>query len=113
MRPGVLHNLRHQIVGINELTGSVEGWFAGESAAYGTFRYGIGSLPDQWLIERPYHGCARRRQSSVRNLWNREGTSCETITEQHRDAPKGPQCVLNGRGRAGKIGGIPNGLGIG
>ena len=71
MRPGVLHNLRHQIVGINELTGSVEGWFAGESAAYGTFRYGIGSLPDQWLIERPYHGCARRRQSSVRNLWSR------------------------------------------
>ena len=58
MGPGVLHKLRHQIVGINELTGSVEGWFAGESAAYGTFRYGIGSLPDQWLIERPLHRCA-------------------------------------------------------
>ena len=71
MGPGVLHKLRHQIVGINDLTGSVEGWFAGESAAYGTFRYGIGSLPDQWLIERPLHRCARRRQGSVRNLWNR------------------------------------------
>ena len=38
MGPGVLHKLRHQIVGVNELTGSVEGWFAGESAGYGTFR---------------------------------------------------------------------------
>ena len=38
MGPGALCKLRHQIVGVNELTGSVEGWFAGESAGYGTFR---------------------------------------------------------------------------
>lgn len=38
---------------------------------------------------------------------------CEGIMQRHRYAPKGSQCILNGGGRPGKIGGIPNGLGIG
>ena len=63
-RRGVMTRMmHHQIFDIHERGEPLAALFARESAIYGRFGYGIGSLHERWTIERPYNGYARPYKS--------------------------------------------------
>ncbi len=63
-RQGVLTRMmHHQIRDIHERGEPLAALFASESAIYGRFGYGIGSLREQWTIDRQHNAYARRHES--------------------------------------------------
>ncbi len=66
-RQGVLTNMmHHQIKDIHNRGEPLAALFASESGIYGRFGYGIGSLREQWAIERQHNAYATRREASGR-----------------------------------------------
>ena len=66
-RRGVMARMmHHQIKDIQERGEPLAALFASESIIYGRFGYGIGSLHEQWMIDRQYNGYARPYESSGR-----------------------------------------------
>ena len=66
-RQGVLTNMmHHQIKDIHDRGEPLAVLFASESGIYGRFGYGIGSLREQWAIERQHNAYATRREASGR-----------------------------------------------
>jgi len=63
MMTGMMH---HQINDLHERGEPMAGLFATESIIYGRFGYGIASLYERWLIDRPYNGYARPYESQGR-----------------------------------------------
>ncbi len=63
-RRGVMTRMmRHQLEDIYRRGEPLAGLFASESLIYGRFGYGIGSLREEWSIERPYSSYARLYES--------------------------------------------------
>ena len=66
-RRGVMTRMmHHQIKDIHERGEPLAALFASESVIYGRFGYGIGSLYEQWMIDRQYNGYARSYESPGR-----------------------------------------------
>ena len=66
-RQGVMTRMmHHQIKDIHERGEPLAALFASESIIYGRYGYGIGSLHEQWVIDRQYNGYARPFKSSGR-----------------------------------------------
>ncbi len=66
-RQGVLTQMmRHQIHDIHARGEPMAALFASESAIYGRFGYGIGSLREQWAIDRHHNRYARRHEPGGR-----------------------------------------------
>ena len=66
-RRGVMTRMmHHQINDIHERGEPLAALFASESIIYGRYGYGIGSLHEQWTIDRQYNGYARAYKSSGR-----------------------------------------------
>ena len=66
-RQGVLTRMmRHQIHDIHQRGEPLAALFASESAIYGRFGYGIGSLREQWMIERQHNAYARPHDANGR-----------------------------------------------
>ena len=66
-RQGVMTSMmRHQIYDIHERGEPMAALFATESLIYGRFGYGIGSLHEQWMIDRQHNGYARPFESPGR-----------------------------------------------
>jgi len=66
-RRGVMTRMmHHQLEDIHQRGEPVAALFARESAIYGRFGYGIGSLYERWMIERPYNRYARPYNSPGR-----------------------------------------------
>ena len=60
-RQGIMSRMmRHQIDGIHERGEPLAALFATESAIYGRFGYGVGSVHEQWSLERAHNAYARR-----------------------------------------------------
>lgn len=61
-RQGIMTRMmHHQLKDVYERGEPLAGLFASESAIYGRFGYGVGSLREEWGIERAYSGYARRQ----------------------------------------------------
>ena len=59
-RRGIMTQMmRHQIDGIHERGEPLAALFATESAIYGRFGYGVGSVHEQWSIEKAHNSYAR------------------------------------------------------
>ena len=58
--------MRHQIKDIHERGEPMAALFARESVIYRRFGYGIGSLNEQWMIERQYNGFVRPHERGGR-----------------------------------------------
>lgn len=58
--------IRHQIDGIPERGEPLVAFFATESAVYGRFGYGVGSVHEQWSIDKARNAYARRRETPER-----------------------------------------------
>ncbi len=58
--------MRHQLKGVHDRGEPLAGLFASESVIYGRFGYGIGSLHEQWSIDRQHTGYARPYESPGR-----------------------------------------------
>ena len=58
--------MRYQIDGIHERGEPLAALFATESAIYGRFGYGVGSVHEQWSIEKGHNTYARRHESPGR-----------------------------------------------
>ncbi len=59
-RRGIMTTMmRHQLKDLHRRGEPLAGLFASESVIYGRFGYGIGSLREEWSIERQYNGYAR------------------------------------------------------
>ena len=66
-RRGVMTRMmHHQIKDIHERGEPIAALFASESIIYGRFGYGIGSLREQWMIDRQYNAYARPYESRGR-----------------------------------------------
>ena len=66
-RRGVMTRMmHHQIKDIYERGEPLAALFSSESIIYGRFGYGVGSLREQWMIERQYNGYARPFESPGR-----------------------------------------------
>ena len=66
-RRGVMTRMmHHQINDIHERGEPLATLFASESIIYGRFGYGIGSMHEQWMIDRQYNGYARPYESRGR-----------------------------------------------
>ena len=66
-RRGVMTRMmHHQINDIHERGEPLAALFARESIIYRRFGYGIGSLHERWMIDRPYNGYARTHESRGR-----------------------------------------------
>ncbi|MDA1127252.1 MAG: GNAT family N-acetyltransferase [Chloroflexi bacterium] len=66
-RRGVMTQMmNHQMKDLHERGEPIAALFATESIIYGRFGYGIGSLHEQWMIDRQYNGYARPYESSGR-----------------------------------------------
>ena len=66
-RQGVMTGMmHHQIKDIHERGEPLAALFSSESIIYGRFGYGVGSLREQWMIERQYNGYARPFESPGR-----------------------------------------------
>ena len=60
-RQGIMTSMmHHQLKDVYERGEPLAGLFASESVIYGRFGYGVGSLREEWGIERAYSGYARR-----------------------------------------------------
>ena len=60
-RRGIMTRMmHHQLKDIHRRGEPLAGLFASESAIYGRFGYGVGSLREEWSIERHYTGYANR-----------------------------------------------------
>ena len=69
-RQGIMTRmLRHQINDIHQRGEPLAALFASESIIYRRFGYGIGSLHEGWLIDRPYNTYARPFESNGRVLF--------------------------------------------
>jgi len=69
-RQGIMTRmLRHQINDIHQRGEPLAALFASESIIYRRFGYGIGSLHEQWMIDRPYNTYARPFESNGRVLF--------------------------------------------
>ena len=63
-RRGIMTTMmRHQLADIHRRGEPLAGLFASESVIYGRFGYGIGSLREEWSIERQHNGYARPYES--------------------------------------------------
>ena len=63
-RRGIMTQMmRHQIDGIHERGEPLAALFATESAIYGRFGYGVGSVHEQWSIEKAHNAYVRRFDS--------------------------------------------------
>ena len=63
-RRGIMTQMmRHQIDGIHERGEPLAALFATESAIYGRFGYGVGSVHEGWTIEKSHNAYARRHES--------------------------------------------------
>ena len=61
-RQGIMTSMmHHQLKDVYERGEPLAGLFASESVIYGRFGYGVGSLREEWGIERAYSGYARRQ----------------------------------------------------
>ncbi|MDE2844583.1 MAG: GNAT family N-acetyltransferase [Chloroflexota bacterium] len=58
--------MHHQLKDIYERGEPLAGLFASESVIYGRFGYGVGSLREEWSIERHYTGYAQRHETPGR-----------------------------------------------
>ncbi|MCY4365401.1 MAG: GNAT family N-acetyltransferase [Chloroflexi bacterium] len=58
--------MHHQLKDVYERGEPLAGLFASESVIYGRFGYGIGSLREEWSIERHYTGYAHRHEAAGR-----------------------------------------------
>ena len=66
-RQGVMTRMmRRQLDDIHSRGEPLAALFASESAIYGRFGYGVGTLQESWRIERPYNAYARRPESPGR-----------------------------------------------
>jgi len=66
-RRGIMTKMmRHQLKDIYERGEPLAGLFASESVIYGRFGYGVGSLREEWSIERHYTGYAQRHETPGR-----------------------------------------------
>ena len=66
-RLGVMTRMmHHQINDIHERGEPLAALFASESIIYGRFGYGVGSLYEQWMIDRPYNGYTRTYETPGR-----------------------------------------------
>ena len=66
-RRGIMTSMmRHQLDGIHDRGEPLAALFATESAIYGRFGYGVGSVHEQWTIEKGHTAYARRRESPGR-----------------------------------------------
>ena len=66
-RQGVMSRMmRHQINDIHQRGEPLAALFASESAIYGRFGYGVGTLQESWRIERPYNAYSRKYESPGR-----------------------------------------------
>lgn len=66
-RRGIMTRMmRHQMDGMHERGEPLAALFATESAIYGRFGYGVGSVHEQWSIEKGHSAYARRHDSPGR-----------------------------------------------
>ena len=66
-RQGVMTSMmHHQIKDIHQRGEPLAGLFASESGIYGRFGYGVGSLREEWTIQRQYTGYARPYEATGR-----------------------------------------------
>ena len=69
-RRGIMTDMmRHQLDGMHERGEPLAALFATESAIYGRFGYGVGSVHEFWTLERHHNGYARRRESPGRIVY--------------------------------------------
>jgi predicted acetyltransferase len=62
-RQGIMTRMmRHQLKDIYERGEALAGLFASESVIYGRFGYGVGSMREEWSIERAHSGYAHRQE---------------------------------------------------
>ncbi|MDA0265133.1 MAG: GNAT family N-acetyltransferase [Chloroflexi bacterium] len=66
-RQGIMTRMmQHQIDNFHERGEPLAALFSSESLIYGRFGYGVGSLYERWLIERPHNAFARNHASPGR-----------------------------------------------
>ena len=76
--------MHHQINDIHERGEPLAALFASESVIYGRFGYGIGSMYEQWMIDRQYNGYARPYKSPGRIVFVDPGDITKELPEVFR-----------------------------
>jgi len=88
-RQGVMTMMmNHQIRDIHERGEPLAALFATESVIYGRFGYGIGSLYEQWMIERQYNGYALPHKSPGRIVFVDPSDIAKELPEVFRRSTK-------------------------
>ena len=94
-RQGVLTSMmHHQIKDIHDRGEPLAALFASESGIYGRFGYGIGSLREQWAIERQHNAYATRRETSGRFFFVDPADISEVLPDVSRRSTVGRPGVI-------------------
>ena len=86
--------MQHQIKDIYERGEPLAALFASESVIYGRFGYGIGSLHEQWTIERHHTGYARPYESPGRIAFVDPADIAKELPEVFRRSTMGRSAVF-------------------
>lgn len=89
-RQGVMTRMmRHQLDEIHSRGEPLAALFASESAIYGRFGYGVGTLQESWRLERPYNAYARKPESRGRVVFIDPPDLAKDLPEVFRRATTG------------------------
>ena len=94
-RRGIMTQMmRHQIDGIHERDEPLAALFATESAIYGRFGYGIGSVHEQWSIDKAQSAYSRRIESPGRLEFVAPADIMKKLPEVSRRGTQGRAAVF-------------------
>ena len=94
-RRGIMTQMmRHQIDGIHERGEPLAALFATESAIYGRFGYGVGSVHEQWVLEKSHNAYARRYDSPGRIVFIDAGDIGKELPDVMRRSTEGRPAVF-------------------
>ena len=94
-RRGIMTRMmRHQIDDVHERGEPLAALFATESVIYGRFGYGVGSVHEQWTIERAHNGYARRYDSPGRIVFVDPADIGKELPEVFRRSTAGRPAVF-------------------
>ena len=94
-RRGIMTQMmRHQIDGIHARGEPLAALFATESAIYGRFGYGVGSVHEQWSIDKSHNGYARRHESPGRIVFMDPADIGKSLPDVMRRSTEGRPAVF-------------------
>ena len=94
-RRGIMTQMmRHQIDGIHERGEPLAALFATESAIYGRFGYGVGSVHEWWTIDKPHNSYARKHETPGRIVFIDPADIGRELPDVYRRGTEGRPAVF-------------------